>query len=236
MPNWCENFMRLEDPNKQEADIIEAVLNENKQVYEDYKKDIPEGRGLPFWGEQPLGLLGYLMPEPTEDYDDSKTSFPDWYSWRTSNWGTKLEVSIEHWNREENNDGSVTFEFNFDSAWSPPVGVYDTVSQRDGWSVFATYIEGGMDFMGYFEDGEDFSYQAGTRTTTDAPDWLVDDYSWHYDQQEEYEQEDDVDLVKKGEMTHEQFADKWGNDTYDDWVDLMNESTGDPEKKELNNA
>ena len=65
MPNWCENFMRLEVPNKREADIIEAVLNENKQVYEDYKKDIPEGRGLPFWGEQPLGFLGYLMPEPT---------------------------------------------------------------------------------------------------------------------------------------------------------------------------
>ena len=38
MPNWCENFMRLEVPNAQEADIIEAVLNENKQVYEDFKK------------------------------------------------------------------------------------------------------------------------------------------------------------------------------------------------------
>ena len=33
MPNWCENFMRLEVPNKREADIIEAVLNQNRQVY-----------------------------------------------------------------------------------------------------------------------------------------------------------------------------------------------------------
>ena len=38
MPNLCENFMRLEVPNKREADIIEAVLNQNRQVYEDYKK------------------------------------------------------------------------------------------------------------------------------------------------------------------------------------------------------
>ena len=37
-------------------------------------------------------------------------------------------------------------------------------------------------------------------------------------------------------MTHEQFADKWGNDTYDDWVDLMNESTGDPANKEVSNG
>ena len=243
MPNWCENFMRLEVPNKREADIIEAVLNENRQVYEDYKKDIPEGRGLPFWGEQPLGLLGYLMPEPDYKEGDEKLAkdginhtFPDWYSWRTNNWGTKWEVTIEHWNRQENNDGTVTFEFNFDSAWSPPVGVYDTVSQRDDWDVFATYIEGGMDFMGYYEDGEDNSYQAATRTTTDAPDWLVDDYSWHYDQQEEYEQEDDAQLVIKGEMTHEQFSDKWGNDTYDDWVDYMNKSIEDSEKKEKSNA
>ena len=239
MPNWCENFLRLEVPNKHEADIIEAVLNDNLEVYEDYRKNyIPEGSaGLPFFGEQPLGLLGYLMPEPKEDYDDTKTSFPDWYSWRTNNWGTKWEVTVEHWNRQENNDGTVTFEFNFDSAWSPPVGVYDTVSQRDDWSVFATYIEGGMDFMGYFEDGEDYSYQAATRTTTDAPDWLVDDYSWHYDQQEEYEQEDDCDLVVKGEMTHDAFIKKWGVEVYNDWSDLMTPGTGDPnKKKELNNA
>ena len=158
---------------------------------------------MPFWGEQPLGLLGYLMPEP--DYEEGDEKLIKMVSiilfqtgiLGTNNWGTKWEVTIEHWNRQENNDGSVTFEFNFDSAWSPPVGVYETVSQRDGWSVFATYIEGGMDFMGYFEDGEDFSYQAATRTTTEAPDWLVDDYSWHYDQQEEYEQEDDVNSLKK---------------------------------------
>ena len=50
MPNWCENYLRLEVPTKQEADIIEAVLSENRQVYEDYRKEIPEGRGLPLLG------------------------------------------------------------------------------------------------------------------------------------------------------------------------------------------
>ena len=35
-------------------------------------------------------------------------------------------------------------------------------------------------------------------------------------------QEEDAESVRTGTMTHEQFADKWGNDTYDDWVDHMN--------------
>ena len=138
---------------------------------------------------------------------------------------------------DENNDGTVTFEFNFDSAWSPPVGVYHTVSQREGWEVYATYIEGGMCFMGYFEDGEEYSYDIATRDTTDAPRWLVDDFSWHYDYQEEHEQEDDCDLVVKGEMTHDAFIKKWGVEVYNDWSDLMTPGTGDPnKKKELNNA
>ena len=30
MPNWCENYLRLEVPNKQEADKIVAVLDSDK--------------------------------------------------------------------------------------------------------------------------------------------------------------------------------------------------------------
>ena len=228
MPNWCENYLRLEVPTKQDADIIDAVLNENRQVYEDYRKDIPEGRGLPFWGEQPLGLLGYLMPEPDYTEGDKKLAedginhtFPDWYSWRVNNWGTKWEVTIEHWERDDNDDGSATFNFNFDSAWGPPVGVYDYVSQKEGWSLFATYIEGGMCFGGYHEEGEDHSFDLGSRDNTDAPDWWVDDYSWYYDQQEEWEQEEDAESVRTDTMTHDAFMAKWGTEVYNQWHEHM---------------
>ena len=100
--------------------------------------------------------------------------------------------------------------------------MYDYVSQKEGWSLFATYIEGGMCFGGYHEEGQDYSFDLGSRDATDAPSWWVDDYSWYYDQQEEWAQEEDAESVRTGTMTHEQFADKWGNDTYDDWVDHMN--------------
>ena len=210
MPNWCENFMRLEVPNKEEADKIKAVLDSD---------------------ENDVGLLKHLMPEPDyEEGDTANRTFPDWYSWRTMNWGTKWDVDVQHYDMHESNDGTVTFEFSFDSAWSPPIGVYDTVSQRDGWDVFASYIEGGMSFMGYYEDGADYSYDIATRSTTDAPDWLVDDYSWHYDYQEESEQEDDVDKINSGNMTEDEFIIKWGMEIYNQWADSMSS------KKEVNNA
>ena len=230
MPNWCENYLKLEVPTKRDADIIEAVLNENIDVYEQYRKEyIPEGcGGMPFFGEQPMGLLGYLMPEPDYEKGDKKLAedginhtFPDWYSWRTTTWGTKWEVSIDHWDRSDHTDGSVTFDFNFESAWSPPTGVYDHVSQKEGWSIFATYIEGGMCFGGYYEDGDDNSFELGSRNNTTAPGWWVDDYSWYYDQQEEWEQEEDADSVRRDELTHDAFMEKWGSEVYNQWHEHM---------------
>lgn len=230
MPNWCENNMTLEVPNKHEADIIEAVLNQNEEVYEDFRKNYKakDSNGLPFFGDKPMGLLAYLMPEPNYEDTDKDVSedkpaqtFPDWYTWRCSNWGTKWDIDIQDWHREDNEDGTVTFNFNFDSAWSPPIGVYETISNREGWKVYATYIEGGCSFFGYFEDGEDYCYDIATRTTTLAPDWLVDDYSWHYDYIEECEQDDDAEEVKEGKMTEDQFLEKWGLEVFNNWQDCM---------------
>ena len=181
MPNWCENYMNLEVPTKHEADIIEAVLSQNVEVYENFRL-ANDGYDLPIFGDNHMGLLGYLMPEP--DYsdrdkdvseDEPASTFPDWYSWRCSNWGTKWEVDIQDWHREDNEDGTVTFNFHFDSAWSPPIGVYETISDREGWKVYATYFEGGSSFFGYFQDGEDYCYDIATRHTTEAPEWLVED-------------------------------------------------------------
>lgn len=230
MPNWCENNMTLEVPNKHEADIIEAVLNQNEEVYEDFRKNYKakDSNGLPFFGDKPMGLLAYLMPEPNYEDTDKDVSedkpaqtFPDWYTWRCSNWGTKWDIDIQDWHREDNEDGTVTFNFNFDSAWSPPIGVYETISNREGWKVYATYCEGGCSFFGYFEDGEDYCYDIATRTTTLAPDWLVDDYSWHYDYIEECEQDDDAEEVKEGKMTEDQFLEKWGLEVFNNWQDCM---------------
>tara|TARA_B100001778_G_scaffold177439_1_gene145968 strand:+ start:84 stop:695 length:612 start_codon:yes stop_codon:yes gene_type:complete len=201
MPNWCENQATIQVPERLIAEALSCVLDDNKQVYEDYRKDIPEGRGLPFWGEQPLGLLGFFFPEPDYDGGDKELAndsvhhtFPDWYSWRVNNWGTKWEVDVEHYTREDNDDGSSTFFLYFDSAWSPPLGVYDAIHAKSnqGYSIYAIYIEGGMGYCGEYENGSDNSYELGTRDTTDVPKHLQEEFAWHYDYMEECEEEEAV--------------------------------------------
>ena len=221
MPNWCENYLRLEVPTKRDADIIEAVLNENIDVYEQYRKEyIPEGcGGMPFFGEQPMGLLGYLMPEPDYTEGDKKLAedginhtFPDWYSWRTSNWGTKWEVSVEHWERDNNDDGSVTFNFNFDSAWSPPIGAYEKfIEDYEECSLKAYYYEGGCDFMGCWDNGiddcftpsdyksDDRFWQDGIGSNLDDMFNITESMAEYEAEQEEERLNEDVYKYSKGE-------------------------------------
>ena len=241
MPNWCENNLKLTVPSKPIAEALSCLLHENKDSYESIRTQM--GLNIPKYDDN-LGLLGFFMPMP-ETFDDEPGGIPkqvpDWYSWRVNNWGTKWDVDIENWDRTENTDGSFTFDMSFDSAWSPPIAFYDYLhndydDSSGEYEVAATYIEVGMDFIGYYEDGADNCFTAGYRDTTDAPDWLIKEFAWHYDYKEEQQQEDDVDLIVKGNMSHEQFKTKWGDDTYADWKDLMTPGTGDPTKKEVSNA
>ena len=192
MPNWCENQATIEVPERLIAEALSCVLDDNKQGYDalQTKCDIPP------WVEN-MGVLGFFFPEP--DYEkletdsDNDTS-PGWYNWRVINWGTKWEVDVEHYTREDNTDGSSTFQLYFDSAWSPPLGVYKAIHAKNsqGYSVYARYIEGGMGFCGEYENGLDNSYELGSRDTTDVPTHLQEEFSWHYDYMDECEQEEAV--------------------------------------------
>jgi hypothetical protein len=58
------------------------------------------------------------------------------------------------WEREDDN----TIVMHFDSAWSPPITLYDFL-ETEGWSVRAMYHEPGMGFAGRFENGMDEYYE-----------------------------------------------------------------------------
>src|SRR6056300_1273324 len=108
MPNWCENYARITVPNKKQADLLKSAIAQDT--------------------DNEIGLLGHILPMPKtfeESVDPERPIMPDWYTWRVSNWGTKWEVSVDDVDIEENDDGTYTFNLNFDSAWGPPVGVYE---------------------------------------------------------------------------------------------------------------
>jgi hypothetical protein len=99
-------------------------------------------------------IFMYLRPcmEDAEWYSEN------WYSWNCDNWGTK-------WDANEvmigSRDGEC-IDLHFDSAWSPPITLYEYLVEN-GWEVEAYYYEEGMQFCGQFVDGEDSSYEVPSK-------------------------------------------------------------------------
>jgi hypothetical protein len=131
-------------------------------------------------------FFNLLAPRP-EDEDEN------WYDWNISNWGTKWDAKPYNVEWE---DGAV--RFNLETAWSPPIGFYEKIVDM-GYSVEAYYLEEGMAFIGYWEDGYDDAYNYGNMTADEMeeqlPQWVEvefnlitqarDNEEWNNDSEEE---------------------------------------------------
>ena len=83
-------------------------------------------------------LFQFIKPMP-EDYGEEES----WYEWCVSNWRTKWDACHMSWHQHD--EHSVSFDF--DTAWSPPFGVYEALAEQ-GFEVEAYYVEYGMMFAG----------------------------------------------------------------------------------------
>jgi hypothetical protein len=116
MPNWCHNTLDVTGLEKKLAEFVEhAKLKDGDRVV------------------QPLTFAADV-PEP--EFGDSEGMFPDWYSWRVANWGTKWDASFnsssmiafghEDMDLEKSIEAqgaqgtSMATVYKFDTAWSPP--------------------------------------------------------------------------------------------------------------------
>ena len=176
MPNWCDNQITITGPNSV-IDKIEKIVKEDSNNAEN-------------------GLLQYCHPMPKELLETEagpiaktkkeknarqarKLEFgaENWYDWRVNNWGTKWEVNefygVDRQYLTEQSEGESTISFAFSSAWAPPTGAYDNfLSENSECSLRATYYEGGCDFMGIYDNGDDKCY-----TISDtAPDGSKDEF------------------------------------------------------------
>lgn len=145
MPNWCSNSITIQGP----TDTLKQLWDD-AQTGHKYQDD--DGNTV-----EEFGLLNAMVPQP--DFDsvtDLSEGMPDWWTWRVSNWGTKWDISDEGLEFTDNGDGTSEITGWFDSAWAPPIEAYNAfLDDMDNCSITASYHEPGMDFAGFYTDGEE---------------------------------------------------------------------------------
>ena len=130
MPNWCDNSVTLRHEDKAKIDALDAELSKKTEGH---------------YGSQGQ-MFEHLRPNPAGEWQ---------YDWSVENWGSKWDAGIIDWERRDDNEIWVSFE----SAWSPPVALYDYLVEQ-GWEVEALYYEPGMGYAGQCTtDGGDDYYE-----------------------------------------------------------------------------
>jgi hypothetical protein len=130
MPNWCLNKLTVEHEDVSMVDRFEKAYNLGTACNE-------------------------FIPMPEGYLDNGK-----WYDWSVDNWGTKWDIGADVGTDREEFHGFKAMRVgnqvscSFDSAWAPPIGLYDELVEL-GYNVKASYFEPGMCFCGIYDNGVD---------------------------------------------------------------------------------
>ena len=171
MPNWCNNVVEIghEDPAKLKA-LVEAY-NEGK--FCSFAIPVPASLSIVAGRVGEEGSPEQIELEAQEKSNLEKHGYANWYDFCVNEWGTKWDVGGDG-DRIELEEGQDNTTLDFDSAWAPPLGVYQALMEQ-GFSVRAYFYESGMCFAGIFdENGEDF-YELNDMRSDEVADALPKD-------------------------------------------------------------
>jgi hypothetical protein len=134
MPNWCLNKLTVSHTDNNAMDRFVVAYNKGT-------------------------LCNEFLPMP-ENIGEG------WYDWCVSHWGTKWDVGADEGTEKEeryglkatvvpwNSGTTIEASCSFDSAWAPPIGLYNKLVEL-GYDVHASYFEPGMSFCGVYHNGMD---------------------------------------------------------------------------------
>jgi hypothetical protein len=143
MPNWCENRVAISgEPNEIKA-FREAAFKDGKFQF---KNLIPMPGELDITsGSLGKGTVAQAELEIKQEQNIQKHGYKNWYDWSNSIWGTKWDIEAE-----DMSDDNEFITLQFDTAWSPPEGVYEYIKANfPSLDVSWFYDEPGMEFAGY---------------------------------------------------------------------------------------
>ncbi len=155
MPNWCNNNLDITAKTAEHIQLLNRIVNRAKDqgVFEIIRplpealKDTVKGAG-----EELQAVI----------VDDCN----NWYDWQIAHWGTKWDIAPDY--EEAVGD---TLSMSFDSAWRPPVEIYEYLVEL-GFEVSANYYEPGMAFAGEWINGDDFVIKDVFELARQEPDTL----------------------------------------------------------------
>ncbi len=167
MPNHCNNYVTFTFDTESEAKELADWMAKEDNGFCEYFRPMPKE------------LEGTTAPSP--EGQPIVDGVDNWYDWRNRYWGTKWG----DYDQDVTLDGE-TVQIIFQSAWSPPIELYNYVCENLDVAVYASYEEMGSDFAGTYEDGVDDcmpdltdAYVGATGDEyPDEDDYPDDDYSY----------------------------------------------------------
>lgn len=171
MPNWCSNSVTIVGP-KEKIEAFGKFLDENngKDWFDFFlacPKELTDTMSGSFGDTAKQAELEAQQKANIEKYGHS-----DWYSWCIENWGTKWNCDAQDWSVEGDR---ITFWF--DSAWSPPIALYNVIERDNIFEVEAGYLEEGMGFVGRYSGGfDDYHEFTDIESLDDIPEEIVEEW------------------------------------------------------------
>jgi hypothetical protein len=153
MPNWCNNSVEIYHEDPAMIERVREAFNKGALLQEFIP--VPES----------LQIVAGSVGDPVEQaklIEDTNRNlevhgYGNWYDFCVNEWGTKWDIGADG-NPAQDIPGGLML--GFDSAWSPPIGAYEKLTEQ-GFRIRAMYYEGGMAFAGIWEDGSDDYYEYG---------------------------------------------------------------------------
>lgn len=165
MPNHCSNYLEVKVAKGHEEffDKLVAAIDEGKMnAFIIPMPECLEGVMAGSYGD------GEKQRELERRYERNlqECGYRNWYDFCNAEWSTKWDIYDFDYNA---NRDTLTVTLHFNSAWCPPIGVYDRMNEMDEIESFhAAYFEPGCAFCGFYGDGQDNVYPIDEYTC----DWV----------------------------------------------------------------
>jgi hypothetical protein len=157
MPNWCNNTVLVYHADTAKLKELVLAFNEGKMC--NYIHPVPEDLQITAGRAGVDGSPEQVALEEAETRNRATHGYTTWYDFCVNEWGTKWDVGGDGMEVDPTTvENDVTLCF--DSAWSPPCGIYERMVEQ-GFSVKGYYYEPGMAFAGVWWDGDDAFYEYG---------------------------------------------------------------------------